>query len=91
MSQQPAHKIRFGVLQVTIWRNVGEKGPWYSAVPTRSYKKGDDAWAESDSLNADDLLIMAELLRQAFSWIAKQMQADSKAKKARQEANTSVD
>jgi hypothetical protein len=93
MSQQPAHKVRFGVLQVTIWRNIScEKGTtWYSAVPTRSYKKGDDAWAESDSLNADDLLIMAELLRQAFSWIAKQMQADSKAKKARQEANTSVD
>jgi hypothetical protein len=91
MSQQPAHKIRFGNLQVTIWRNTSEKGPWYSAVPTRSYKKGDDAWAESDSLNADDLLIMAELLRQAFSWITKQMQADSKAKKAREEANTSAD
>jgi hypothetical protein len=91
MSQQPAHKIRFGNLQVTIWRNTGEKGPWYSAVPTRSYKKGDDAWAESESLGSDDLLIMAELLRQAFSWIFKQMQADSKARKAREEANTSVD
>ncbi|HLJ92767.1 MAG TPA: hypothetical protein VKU02_06175 [Gemmataceae bacterium] len=88
---QPAHKLRFGVLQVTIWRNTGEKGPWYSAVPTRSYKQGDETWKETDSLGADDLLPMAELLRQAFSWIAKQMQADAKAKKARQEANTSVD
>jgi hypothetical protein len=87
----PAHKIRFSNLQVTIWRNTSEKGPWYSAVPTRSYKNGDETWKESDSLGADDLLIMAELLRQAFSWITKQMQADSKAKKAREEANTSAD
>jgi hypothetical protein len=91
MSQQPAHKVRFGNLHVTIWRNVSEKGAWYSAVPSRSYKNGDETWKESDSLNSDDLLIMAELLRQAFSWIAKQMQADAKAKKARQEANAVAD
>jgi hypothetical protein len=31
---------------------------------------------------------MAKLLDQAHTWIAKQMQADSKARKARQDANT---
>ena len=91
MSQQPAHKIRYGVLQVTIWRNSNDKGTWYSAVPTRSYKKGDDAWAETDSLGEDDMLIMAELLRQAFAWISRQKQADSKARKAREEAQASAD
>ena len=51
----PAHRIRSGVLQVTIWRNSGERGPWYSVVPTRSYKNGDDTWKETDSLGFDDL------------------------------------
>lgn len=88
---QPAHKIRFGVLQVTIWRNSSDKGSWYSAVPTRSYKQGDDTWKETDSLATDDLLPMAELFRQAFSWIARQIQADSKARKAREEAKDSTD
>ncbi len=88
---QPAHKLRFGVLQVTIWRNTSDKGTWYSAIPKRSYKQGDETWKETDSLGADDLLAMAELLRQAFSWIAKQMQADSKARKAREEANSTAD
>ena len=83
----PAHKIRVGVLQVTIWRNHSDKGTWYSITPSRSYKKGDDAWKETDSLGFDDLLPMAELYRQAFAWIAKQVQADSKARKAREEAN----
>jgi hypothetical protein len=84
---QPAHKIRFGVLSVTIWKNSNDKGNvWYSVNPSRGYKQGDDAWKETDSLGADDLLAMGELLRQAFVWITKQQQADSKAKKAREEA-----
>src|SRR5438132_8703668 len=39
---QPSHRIRRGVLQVTIWRNSGEKGTWYSVIPSRGYKQGDD-------------------------------------------------
>ena len=77
----PAHKIRFGVLQITIWRNPSEKGYWYSAIPSRSYKKGDDAWSETDSLGFDDLLTMAKLLDEAHSWIAAQQKADAKARK----------
>jgi hypothetical protein len=90
---QPAHKIRIGNLSVTIWRNTSiEKGTtWYTVNPSRSYKNGDETWKESDSLGFDDLLIMAELLRQAFNWIARQQQADFKARKARQEANTAAD
>jgi len=85
---QPAHKIRISNLSVTIWRNTSiEKGTsWYSVQPSRSYKQGDETWKETDSLGFDDLLTMAELHRQAFSWIARQVQADSKARKARQEA-----
>ncbi len=84
----PAHKIRFSNLSVTIWRNVSDKGTWYSVTPSRSYKQGDETWKETDSLGQDDLLAMAELHRQAFVWIARQAQADSKARKARQEANS---
>ena len=51
MSNQPAHKIRRGVLQVTIWRNTGDNGTWYSVIPSRGYKVGDDAWKETDSLS----------------------------------------
>ena len=93
MPNQPAHKIRFGLLQVTIWRNTSiEKGTtWYSVQPSRSYKQGDETWKETDSLGEDDLLAMAELHRQAFVWIARQKQADSKSRKAREEAQTSAD
>jgi hypothetical protein len=83
---KPAHKIRLGVLQVTIWRNHSDKGNWYSAIPARGYKAGDDAWKETDSLNFDDLLSMAKLLDQAHTWIMQQMQADAKARKESEQA-----
>ena len=35
MSNQPAHKLRIGVLQVTIWRNPERK-----ATGTASYRPG---------------------------------------------------
>jgi hypothetical protein len=83
---QPAHKIRIGVLQVTIWRNHGDKGNWYSVIPTRSYKQGDATWKETDSLGFDDLLAMAKLLDLAHTWVMHQQQADAKARKESQPA-----
>ena len=77
MSSKPAHKIRIGVLQVTIWRNHGEKGNWYSVIPSRSYKQGEDLWKETDSLGFDDLLTMAKMFDLAHSWIMDQQQADT--------------
>jgi hypothetical protein len=83
---KPAHKLRMGVLQVTIWRNTGEKGNWYSVIPTRSYKQGDDIWKETDSLGFDDLLTMAKLLDQAHTWIMHQQAADAKARRESKQA-----
>ena len=83
---KPAHKIRMGVLQVTIWRNHSEKGNWYSVIPARSYKQGDDLWKETDSLGSDDLLTMAKLLDLAHTWVMHQQQADAKGRKQAAEA-----
>jgi hypothetical protein len=80
MSQQPAHKIRKANLQVTIWRNHGPNGAWYSVSPSRSYKV-DEGWRETESLGSEDLLPMAKLLDLADTWIMHQQQADSKARK----------
>ena len=77
---QPAHKIRIGTLQVTIWRNPTDKGVFYSVTPVRGYKKG-DAWKETENLSFDDLLPMAKLLNQAHTWIIEAKLADAKGRK----------
>jgi hypothetical protein len=68
---KPAHTIRAGAIEVAIWRNDGEKGPWYSVTMSRSYKQGEE-WKQSDSFGSDDLLLLAKLLDQAHSWIISQ-------------------
>jgi hypothetical protein len=76
---QPAHRIQDGTLKVVIWRNTSTEGKTYYTVnPVRSYKAGDDTWKDSKDLNADDLLPMAELLREAYAWIKTQKRADAK-------------
>jgi len=78
----PAIKFRDGCLQVVVWRNTSTSGQTYYTVnPVRSYKSGDDTWKETDSMNADDILPMAELLREAYAWIKMQKRADAKGRK----------
>ena len=77
---KPAHKIRIGVLQVTIWKNQSDKGTWYSVTPSRSYKQ-DDVWKETDSFGFDDLLAVAKLLDQAHTWIMRRQQSDAQSRK----------
>ena len=86
MTTAPAHKIRIGALQATIWRNTSDKGPWYSVQLTRSYKAADDEWRETDSLGHDDLLAAAKLLDLAHSWVMQQLDADRKSRKQPQQA-----
>ena len=66
---QPAHKIRgAGGLTVTIWKNDGDNGPFYTVNATRSYKQGDQ-WKETTSFHPQDLLELTEMLREARAWM----------------------
>ncbi len=51
-SSKPIHKIRDGTIEVSIWKNEGANGPWYSVNHRRSYKQGEE-WKESDSYGQD--------------------------------------
>lgn len=83
---KPAHKIRSGALQVTLWKRTNDKGDWYSVVPARSYKVGEE-WKESDNFGFDDLLALAKLLDLAHSWILERQQADLKARREMDASN----
>lgn len=71
--KKPAHKLRAGGIEVSIWKNEGANGVWYSITLRRSYKQ-DEEWKESDSYAEDDLLRLAKLIDEADSWIAAQRQ-----------------
>ena len=68
---KPVHKIRSGAIEVAVWGQENDKGPWYSVTMSRSYKQGDE-WKQADSYGVDDLLLLAKLLDQAHTWIISQ-------------------
>ena len=63
---KPVLKLRDGALSVSVFVKERAKGdPYTFVVPERAYKDKDDKWVNTPTLYVDDLLGMAELLRQA--------------------------
>lgn len=62
----PEVVLRDGFLKVTIWRNHGEKGDYFTASPAKTYEK-DDGLADCNSYSDTETLRMAELNRQVFN------------------------
>jgi hypothetical protein len=66
----PVKQFRCGALSAAIWKRTHEDDVFYSITPSRAWKeKNSEEWKYSDSLNYDDLPVMAQLLNMAFAWI----------------------
>ena len=68
---QPAKTFRVRNVRAAVWANPGEYGPLYSVQFSRGYKDGEE-WKSTTSFGRDDLLVLAEVSRLAFHWIASQ-------------------
>jgi hypothetical protein len=67
---QPVHTIRMRNVRAAIWQNARDDGTvWYATTISRSYRAEDGSWHTSESFTGPDLLIRAEVSRQAFLWI----------------------
>jgi hypothetical protein len=72
-ARKPVEKFRDGAIEVAIWRNEGDKGPWFSVTSSRSYKQGEE-WKQSENFGKDDILPLRKLLDQAHTFIVDQQQ-----------------
>ena len=78
---QPARIVRFGRIKAVVWKNEGTNGNpvMYNTTVARLYKDPDsDTWKDSSSLGRDELLIAAKALEEAFCWICRQSEKDSR-------------
>ncbi|MBK1883775.1 hypothetical protein JIN85_15255 [Luteolibacter pohnpeiensis] len=64
----PLETLRDGFLKVTLWRNDGEKGPYFTASFSKTYEK-DGELHDGHSFHSSDLLAISELARQAYAKI----------------------
>ncbi len=64
--ERPADTIRDGSLKASIWRNEGDKGPYYATEFARTYTDADGNPRDSRSFVGGDLLKLSELARKAY-------------------------
>lgn len=62
----PAATIRDTNLKATIWRNEGDKRPFYATSFSRTYKDQNGDYRDTDSFVGTDLLKLSELARKAY-------------------------
>lgn len=69
MSNQPAHKVKIGLITATIWENEG----FHSVEISRSYKNGDNEWKNASGFFHADLLNVSKCIERAEIWISRQV------------------
>ena len=60
----PEFVLRDGNLRSATWRSEGEYGPMFNTKLTKIYRDEDGEFRETSTLNANDLLRVAELARE---------------------------
>ena len=63
---KPAMTLTDGRLKATLWKNQGEKGPFYSIELTRSYQDDEGNWHDSHAFSGTELLRIARLAGKAY-------------------------
>lgn len=72
-NRKPIQTFRSGALSAAIWTREHDGKIFYSVTSSRAFKKDDESdWQYSESLNHDDLPLMAQLLNMCFAWITVQ-------------------
>ncbi|MCB1832632.1 MAG: hypothetical protein KDH19_04190 [Geminicoccaceae bacterium] len=67
--RKPEDTLRDGALKVSIWKNEGEKGPFFSATIAKTYRDDQGKYQDGHSLSSNDLLRVSELSRRAHNRI----------------------
>ena len=70
-NQRPARVLRDGMLKATIWKNQGEKGPFFTATLSKTFEQNGDL-KDGNSFAGADLLKISELAREAYTEIRDQ-------------------
>lgn len=75
-TKKPTETLRDGSLKATIWKNEGEKGPFFTVNLTRTYQDGSGNYQDSDSFSGNELLRIARLAGRACDRVGELRQAD---------------
>lgn len=78
----PVYTIRRGACRASIWANETDCGVRHAVTLDRRYCGNDGVWRSTKNLDRDALLLAAEILREAASWIYAEEESLRKEKRA---------
>ena len=81
----PRDVLRDGNLKASIWRNDGEKGPFYSVSLARVYRDDQGEPRDAHSFSGTDLLRVSELARKTYDRTQELRREDRSADRNQQE------
>lgn len=64
-TNKPAATLSDYPYKATIWRNEGEKGPFFNVTFTKTFRDDNGDYRDTNSISSDDLLRVSELARGA--------------------------
>lgn len=65
---QPAHRVKIGYVEATVWRNEGDTGVWFNITVRRSWKNDQDEWQESNSYGTREACQLVQAVQMANAW-----------------------
>lgn len=65
---EPAHKVKIGYVEATVWRNEGDTGVWFNITVRRSWKDDEGEWHESNSYGTRESCQLAQAVQMANAW-----------------------
>lgn len=69
-SARPVATLKQGGLELSVWKNSGEKGDMYNTTIRNSYRdEKSGEWKETSSFSPTDLAVLVQLSGQAFQAI----------------------
>lgn len=65
---EPAHRVKIGYVEATVWKNEGDTGTWYNITCRRSWKDDKDEWHESNSYGTREACQLTQAIQMATAW-----------------------
>ena len=73
---KPIQHVRRGGVQAAIWKNAGQRGPYYSVTIDKRYRDEQGEWQTSYAFGRDQLLVDSRVAELAFHAIHEMQRTD---------------
>lgn len=65
-TNKPIETLRDGALKASVWKNEGEKGPYFTVTLAKTYKDEQGQYRDTQSFSGTEILRISELGRVAY-------------------------